>query len=371
MFEIYTPDQEKQKAERKALEAKFRKAPQELIKREKAFINEMFGGDSNLEKISEELQKQIAENGCSEIIRFKISESIEKILNISMDYSEDDMIEVTIFKAAAKMDRNKLIDSLSSKDLSCEMQPIILSLCINTACYFHDIEMLKFLIDNTVDPVNLIYINHYHYLEHSSPIYPLISLYPDIPDREIMDLLFKNGLDLNKDYDGRTTFFILLEGPEEYSIELLDQVDLNQPIIIRGYSNQSHHASYLYEATYEGKFKLALGMMKQGIKIPYVFNLFNFFIPRNPNSEILKEEKKQKGKDEDRIEPLRYLLDNDYDQKIDRYKIEMLYKLDKDLAKEFLTKDLINEEGVQFYIDNYQQDGEEEVDITGDIVEDM
>ena len=197
----------------------------------------------------------------------------------SLEYAENDIIEVTLFKAAMAHDQKKFTSLVNSEDLDPKMKSHVLSYSYLIACKFRDIDTVKFLLKNDIDFTRLIFIDEEEYIEkNSSPIYGVLYSWCNRSffDHELIELLLDNGLDLNVKVNSSTVYFdILSSAPEEFLIKMLDSIsDLNETQYrITCFGSESDYVekmvpfSYLDRAINFGHFNLVLAMIENGAEI--------------------------------------------------------------------------------------------------------
>lgn len=241
--------------------------------------------------------------------KISVIEGFPLAYETSLDYQEDDIIEVALFKAAMAHDQERFLSLVDHKDFNPTIKNHVLSYSMQLASGFHDIETVKFLFKNDVDVNNLSMVFYKDGLEISvSPIMAALQGWGKRSsfDQELIDLLFDNGLDLNKEIDGSTVYYhIISSSPEEFSIKMLDRIsDLNkmqQECI--GYLNENKEeieefvpASYLQKAIFSGHFELATAMIEKGAKIE-----------KGDELELLYS-----AVDKDNVKFVKYLFENEY-----------------------------------------------------------
>ena len=212
--------------------------------------------------------------------RISVVEGFPLAFKTSLDYAENDTIEVALFKAAMAHDEKKFTSLVNSEELHPKIKNHVLSYSVQTACNFRDIKTVKFLLNNGIDITNLVFIDAEEGFEKkSSPIFEVLNGWCNRSffDQDLIELLLNNGLDLSMNVGKDTVYFrILYSAPEEFLIKMLDRIpDLNEPQ--SKYINNKDEdgniigkivpCSYLDRAVTIGHFKLALAMIENGAEI--------------------------------------------------------------------------------------------------------
>ena len=103
--------------------------------------------------------------------KISVIEGFPLAYETSLDYQEDDIIEVALFKAAMAHDQERFLSLVDHKDFNPTIKNHVLSYSMQLASGFHDIETVKFLFKNDVDVNNLSMVFYKDGLEISvSPI---------------------------------------------------------------------------------------------------------------------------------------------------------------------------------------------------------
>jgi hypothetical protein len=131
--------------------------------------------------------------------------------------NNDDIIEVALFKAAMYQDQESFLVLVSSDKMDSQVKDHVLSNCVWVACLVQDINVLKFLIKNEVEIINLITIEDDSSLAITSSINAVLE---QGINEVLVALLFEQGLDLSM-YEGNSTVYynVIELAPEEFLLE--------------------------------------------------------------------------------------------------------------------------------------------------------
>lgn len=271
------------KNENNSIELERKKVSPDVLKRVKLFteaLNLSFGEfDDSEEEPDEEYQikKQKELSGPK---RMQVLEGFVQRFGVSLDYDEGDIIEVALFKAAMQQDQERFSVLAEHPDLHPKMKIHVLSYSVLMACGFRDIQIVGFLAKNMKNLTKLVTIEKDGSEEPCSPVGVVLNGFcnSSFLDRELINILLENGLDLSSQRDGYCPYTTVINSaPEEFSIEMLDRIqdinaiqydhyidinpDTNIPVEIR-----LKPTYYLVQAIEEEKFKLAVAMIKMGAK---------------------------------------------------------------------------------------------------------
>ena len=163
------------------------------------------------------------------------------------------------------------------EDLHPAMKTHVLSVAVMSSCAFRDIEVVSFLIKNTVDLTELIIIDQRGFEKQHSPISAVLRGHCNrsFLDRELLELLFKNGIDINTQIDGSSVYHSIINSEhEDFAIEKLELIaDINNPQYKKHFYMPANSkieqeavlgTYYLIEAIQQKKFKVAEAMIKMG-----------------------------------------------------------------------------------------------------------
>lgn len=211
--------------------------------------------------------------------RTKTTKQFIQEFGVSLDYNAEDIIEVALFKAAMYQDQEKFSALVHHSDLLPKMKNYVLSYSVLIACGFRDIEVVSFLAKNMKNITKLVIITEGVYEEACSPFGMIFDNYCNTSflDRELIELLFDNGFELNQKMDIYSPYSTIVNlAPEEFAIKMLDHIqDINE-VQYERVSTYNHWGKigetqlektyYILQAIEAKKFKLAIAMIKMGAK---------------------------------------------------------------------------------------------------------
>lgn len=225
----------------------------------------------------EQLEKFPSKEGKASSMKAK--DALQRFFGIELDYKNNDIVEVALFKAIMKTDQAKFSELIKKKpDLI--VKDYAMNFAFVTACSTRDIDMVKFLLQNKIDPKNIISFD-------CSPGYMLNA---SVLNAVFNDVICKNGtkeqdelfeiilplINLESLRDGETEYSSIVEGgPEELAIELVPKIkDVNKILYNLSYSSQENYVeksvelnTYLSIATYENKLDLAMKLLEKGAEL--------------------------------------------------------------------------------------------------------
>jgi len=289
--------------------------------------------------------------------KIKVTKWCSIINKLTLDYDEEDIIELALFKASIAQDQDSFTRLSAHQDLHPAIKNHVLSLAVMISCACRDIEIVSFLIKNDVDLTNLIMIDNKGIEKQYSPLSAVLigNCNRSFLDKDLLELLFNNGVDVNMEFDGTSAYHsIISSGHEEFAIEKLKLIaDINEPqykkCFYRG-GNQNEierefnrETYYLIEAVQKKKFKLAEAMIKMGAETDVRDNFLNHSILdaalEGPMLDQLSIEN---------VEFIKYLFENNYVTSLEGSSFYYLFK-HVEIAELVVISGLVKEEELDCY----------------------
>jgi hypothetical protein len=167
---------------------KRKKVAPEIAKRAELFDTQL--GLGTIEETEEEyIERLETAHGKPQI--HKVLESYEDKFYISIEPNKDDIIEVALFKAAMYQDQETFAALVVNDEINPKVKEHVLSSCVLIACFFQDIEVVKFLIKNEVEIINLISIDDED--ASLSLVSPILSALSGLSKKAHYMTIFKKG----------------------------------------------------------------------------------------------------------------------------------------------------------------------------------